>query len=112
MSSTYDQFTDRVMSTREGKIQDIDAVARGRIFLGSDAKELGMVDHLGGIEAALADAAEQGDLGDDYGVVIFPDTTPNPLAPEPAVCPESARPGAAIAANAGARRDSPRDHHR
>ncbi len=80
MKSTYDQFTDRVMSTREGKIMDIDEVARGRIFLAKDAMKLGMVDHMGGIEAAMADAAEQGGLDDDYGVVILPDSSPDPFA--------------------------------
>ena len=37
MRSTYDQFTQRVMTTRSGKIKDIDAVARGRIFVARQA---------------------------------------------------------------------------
>ena len=45
---TYEQFTERVMTTRKGKIKDIDQVARGRIFLAKQAKELGMVDEIGG----------------------------------------------------------------
>src|SRR5205085_751280 len=57
MKQTYEQFTDRVMTTRKGKIQDIDKVARGRIFMAKQAKELGMVDEIGGLDAALADAA-------------------------------------------------------
>jgi protease-4 len=62
MHDTYDLFTQRVMMTRGKKIADIDQVARGRIFLAADAKKLGMVDELGGLEAAMADAAEQGNL--------------------------------------------------
>jgi protease-4 len=62
MQQTYDQFTQRVMTTREGKIKDIDKVARGRIFLAQQAKELGMVDELGGCEAAIAYAAKQAGL--------------------------------------------------
>jgi protease-4 len=50
------------MTTREGKIKDIDKVARGRIFLAQQAKELGMVDELGGCEAAIAYAAKQAGL--------------------------------------------------
>src|SRR5205823_3725266 len=37
MKQTYDQFTERVMTNRKGKIKDIDQVARGRIFLAKQA---------------------------------------------------------------------------
>ncbi|HYO29502.1 MAG TPA: signal peptide peptidase SppA, partial [Thermomicrobiales bacterium] len=62
MKSTYDQFTQRVMTTRKDKIQDIDRVARGRIFVARQAKDLGMVDEIGGIQAAIATAAKRGGL--------------------------------------------------
>src|SRR5262249_25759817 len=62
MQQTYDQFTQRVMTTRSGKIKDIDKVARGRIFLASQAKELGMVDEIGGTQAAINFAADQAGL--------------------------------------------------
>lgn len=79
MTSTYEQFTDRVMSTREGKIQDVDAVARGRIFLAKDARALGMVDELGGLELALERAAERAEL-EEYDIVVLPEQGFNPLA--------------------------------
>jgi protease IV len=56
------QFTERVMTTRKGKIKDIDQVARGRIFVAKAAKELGMVDELGGVEKAIGYAAKRADL--------------------------------------------------
>ena len=62
MRETYEQFTERVMTNRTGKIKDIDAVARGRIFIAKQAKELGMVDELGGIEDAIQYAAKEADL--------------------------------------------------
>jgi protease-4 len=62
MTQVYEQFTDRVMTTREGKIKDIDQVARGRIFLADEAKNLGMVDELGGLEKAIAFAAGKASL--------------------------------------------------
>ena len=62
MTETYDQFTQRVMTNRSGKIKDIDKVARGRIFIAKDAKDLGMVDAIGGLEDALAYAAKEGGL--------------------------------------------------
>ena len=62
MQETYVQFTERVMTTRTGKIQDIDKVARGRIFLAQQAKDLGMVDAIGGLEDAIAYAAKRANL--------------------------------------------------
>jgi ClpP class serine protease len=62
-----------VMSTREGKIKDIDAVARGRIFLAGQAKDLGMVDEIGGINAAITYAANRSELKPgDYDVKVLP----------------------------------------
>ena len=57
MKQTYKQFTQRVMTTRTGKIKDIDQVAKGRIFLAAQAKDLGMVDRIGGLDQAIAFAA-------------------------------------------------------
>jgi protease-4 len=62
MKQTYEQFTDRVMSTRGQKIKDIDQVAHGRLFAAKQARELGMVDELGGLEKALAYAAKEAKL--------------------------------------------------
>ena len=73
MKNTYEQFTQRVMSTRSGKIKDIDQVARGRIFLARQAKELGMVDEIGGVQTAIAHAANKAGLqGGQYDVKILP----------------------------------------
>jgi protease-4 len=73
MRETYDQFTDRVMTTRKGKIKDIDAVARGRIFSAAQARDLGMVDRIGGIQDAIAYAADKADLKPgDYDVRVLP----------------------------------------
>lgn len=73
MKQTYVQFTQRVMKMRGDKIKDIDKVARGRIFLARQAKALGMVDEIGGIEEAIAYAAKRGDLNEgDYDVRILP----------------------------------------
>jgi protease-4 len=73
MKQTYAQFTERVMTTRKGKIKDIDQVARGRIFVAKAAKELGMVDELGGVEKAIAYAADRADLkAGDFDVRVLP----------------------------------------
>lgn len=73
MQETYDQFTQRVMTTRKGKISDIDKVARGRIFTAKQAKELGMVDEIGSLSKAISAAAERGKLEPGtYDIRVIP----------------------------------------
>ncbi len=73
MTQTYDQFTQRVMTTRAGKIKKIADVAQGRVFVAAQAKELGMVDEIGGLDAAVSYAADQVDLpADGYDVRMVP----------------------------------------
>ena len=73
MHQTYEQFTGRVMKMRGDKIKDIDKVARGRIFLAGQAKSLGLVDEIGGIQEAISYAATKGKLNDgSYDIRILP----------------------------------------
>jgi protease-4 len=75
MQQTYEQFTARVLTTRKGKIKDIDEVAHGRIFLARQAQKLGMIDEIGGLEKALDYAAAKGKLNlEDYDVKVLPGT--------------------------------------
>ena len=79
MKNTYEQFTQRIMTTRTGKIKDIDQVARGRIFLAKQAKDLGMVDEIGGVQNAIGHAANKAGLQTgQYDVKLLP--TPRTLA--------------------------------
>jgi protease-4 len=74
MKQTYDQFTNRILTTRKDKIADIDKVARGRIFLANQAKELGLIDEIGGLRDALAFAADKADLDEgEYDVRVLPE---------------------------------------
>ena len=47
-------------------------LAQGRVWVGADAKDRGLVDELGGLEAAISKAAELADLGDQYQVEVYP----------------------------------------
>jgi protease-4 len=53
----YEEFLARVAEGRKRKRDEIDAIAQGRVWAGSDAKRLGLVDTLGGLDDALAAAA-------------------------------------------------------
>ena len=60
----YREFTGKVASARNQTVEAIDAVARGRVWSGAQAKERGLVDEFGGLRVAIADAAERAELGD------------------------------------------------
>jgi protease-4 len=66
----YRDFTGRVAQARGRSVDEIDAIARGRVWSGAQAKERGLVDQFGGLDDALADAASRAKLGKkgDYQV--------------------------------------------
>jgi protease-4 len=64
----YDQFIHRVATARKRTPEEIDAIAQGRVWSGSQAKERGLVDKLGGIGDAISAAAARAKLGTNYQV--------------------------------------------
>jgi protease-4 len=65
---TYTEFVEHVATARGKSFDDIDTVAQGRVWAGTDAAQHGLVDHLGSYKDALNAAAKLAKLGDDYGV--------------------------------------------
>jgi len=63
----YRDFTDRVAEARKKPVDAVDAVARGRVWSGAQARERGLVDAFGGLQIALNDAAKRAKLGDKPG---------------------------------------------
>jgi protease-4 len=66
----YRDFTGRVASARKRSVEQIDEVARGRVWSGAQAKERGLVDDFGGLQVAIDDVARRAKLGkaDSYRV--------------------------------------------
>ncbi len=64
----YRDFIGRVADAREMTVAAVDEVARGRVWLGASAAELGLVDRLGGLQDAIESAAEQAGIADDYSI--------------------------------------------
>jgi len=67
----YDTFLSRVSKGRGITMEEADALAQGRVWSGTDAKRLGLVDELGGLDDAIAAAAEMVNL-DTYGIKKYP----------------------------------------
>jgi len=59
----YRDFTGKVAQARGKTVEQIDAVAQGRVWSGAQAKERGLVDAFGGLKDAVADAAARAKLG-------------------------------------------------
>lgn len=58
LDDVYADFTTKAAADREMSLEDLQAVARGRVWTGADAKERGLVDQLGGLSAAVDKACE------------------------------------------------------
>lgn len=53
----YDKFTSVVAEGRDMEVQDVDAIAQGRVWSGADAVEIGLVDEIGSLNDAILYAA-------------------------------------------------------
>ena len=71
----YETFTGRVAMGRKMKIEDVKAIAEGRVWTGEQAKERGLVDQLGNLDAAIKVAAKLAKL-EKYNRVNYPEPEP------------------------------------
>ena len=67
----YSTFIQRVADGRGMTVEAVDKIGGGRVWSGTDAVELGLVDKLGGVEDAVAEAAILADLK-EYDIVYYP----------------------------------------
>lgn len=70
----YDLFIKRCAEGRNISEEKIKELAQGRVYSGIQAQELGLVDELGGVEAAIKEAANIADI-EDYKVTYYPKET-------------------------------------
>ncbi|RAV27921.1 signal peptide peptidase SppA [Sinomicrobium soli] len=67
----YETFVHHVAEGRDMKVEDVDAIAQGRVWSGAEAVEIGLVDEIGGLNEAVAYAA--GEAGTEaYVTVDYP----------------------------------------
>lgn len=72
IQSTYKGFVDRVAAGRKKKYEDVDELAQGRVWLGAQAKQNGLVDELGGLDRAVEMIKQRAKLSADQKVVLVP----------------------------------------
>jgi protease IV len=75
LQETYARFTQGVADGRKMKVEDVDKIGKGRIWSGSQAKDRGLVDELGGLDRAITIAKQLSGIPADRAVRIvrFPE---------------------------------------
>jgi protease IV len=100
----YDDFVKRVAEGRSLSVEDVDEVARGRVWTGADALERGLVDELGGLRTAITRAKVLAGLDPeaDVRIVSYPGSSLlELLRPKPSSQPAAASLPEAVAALLG-----------
>lgn len=72
VEDVYTTFITRVAEGRKMKTADVDSIGQGRVWSGSDAQKIGLVDSLGGLRDAIRIAARLAKVGDDYRLKKLP----------------------------------------
>ena len=72
INNGYALFLKRCADGRGVAVEDIAKIAEGRVWTGSKAKEIGLVDELGDLDKAVAIAAQKAGLA-DYSVKAYPE---------------------------------------
>jgi protease IV len=89
----YTDFVERVAQGRKMSVEAVEAIARGRVWTGADAKERGLVDELGGLRTAITRAKALAGLEPDADVrlVSYPGSSlMDRLRPKPSSQPAAA----------------------
>ena len=68
----YDRFITKVADSRKLPKNKVQEIAQGRVWSGTAAKNLGLVDAIGGLEDAIREAAKQAKLGDNWHLEEYP----------------------------------------
>lgn len=77
VEQTYRKFLGIVAEARKKSPADIDRIAQGRVWDGGTARQLGLIDGFGGVDDAIAKAAELAKLGDERGITYL-EAEPDP----------------------------------
>lgn len=71
LDDVYNEFVAKVAEGRKMTFEQVDSNGRGRVWVGADAKEIGLVDEIGDLEDAIAYAAQQAEL-ENYEIIELP----------------------------------------
>ena len=75
LNDTYADFTKGVAQGRKMSVEAVDKIGKGRVWSGAQAKELGLVDELGGLDRAIEIAKQLSNIpaGESVHIVRYPE---------------------------------------
>jgi protease-4 len=68
--AVYKDFVEKVAQGRQKSTEEIEAIAQGRVWSGLKAKEIGLIDEIGNLEAAIAAAREKAKISPSEEIQI------------------------------------------
>lgn len=71
VENTYGKFVSLAAKARKTTPEKMDAIAQGRVWPGSEAQKIGLVDRMGDLDAALAEAARLGGVGNGKWHAVY-----------------------------------------
>ncbi|WP_044205211.1 signal peptide peptidase SppA [Coleofasciculus chthonoplastes] len=72
VDQVYSKFLDKVAESRKLPKDKVAQIAQGRVWSGIDAKQLGLVDEIGGLDDAIEYAVKEANLGEDWKLEEYP----------------------------------------
>ncbi|WP_309738009.1 signal peptide peptidase SppA, partial [Chamaesiphon sp. OTE_20_metabat_361] len=72
VNDIYDDFLNKVAESRKLPKEKVAEIAQGRVWSGTDAKKIGLVDEIGGLNDAIAHAVKTAKLGKDWELEEYP----------------------------------------
>ncbi len=78
MKTVYADFVSKAAAGRNKSFDEIDEIAQGRVWTGKQAKALGLVDEIGGLDTALSIAKKQAGFAEDdkVNLIVLPKQRP------------------------------------
>jgi protease-4 len=68
----YKIFIKHVAQGRNMTVAQVDSIGQGRVWTGTDAKEIGLIDDIGGIDKAIKTASELAKIENNYKIIYLP----------------------------------------
>jgi len=72
VNQVYSKFLDKVAESRKLPKDKVAQIAQGRVWSGIDAKQLGLVDEIGGLDDAIEYAVKEANLGNNWKLEEYP----------------------------------------
>ena len=72
VAQVYNLFLKKVSEYRNLPQEKVQQIAQGRVWSGKEALNIGLIDQIGGLEDAIAFAAEKAELGENWKIAEFP----------------------------------------